>query len=38
MESSAEEREREREKGENAGLSPSLPTLVPLCFSTAYFS
>ena len=36
MESSAEE--REREKGENAGLSPSLPALVPLCFSTAYFS
>ena len=36
MESSAEE--RERKKGENAALSPSLPTLVPLCFSTAYFS
>ena len=36
MESSVEE--REREKGENAVLSPSLPTLVPLCFSAAYFS
>ena len=36
MESSAEE--KEREKGENAVLSPSLPTLVPLWFSTSYFS
>ena len=36
MESSTEE--REREKGENAVLSPSHPTLVPLWFSTAYFS
>ena len=34
MESSTEE----REKGENAVLSPSHPTLVPLWFSAAYFS
>ena len=36
MESLAEE--REREKRENAVLSPSLPTLIPLCFSIAHFS